>query len=101
MRDHPVISALVRLRAYLEKIKPIDAKIKYQIDKLLKAGSGKGTAEGDALSLRPNPAALGAGAADGEQEEEAEPEAGKSVYRPPRLAPAFFEDDGKASHHFL
>lgn len=96
VRNHPVIEVLVRLRNYMERIRPIDAKIKYQIDKLLKAGSTPGKGDGtDALRLKPNPAALGA-AAEGEEEEEEGEEEDKAdaKYRPPKLAPAFFEENG-------
>ena len=37
VREHPVIVRLVELRAYLEKIRPIDRKLQYQMDKLLLA----------------------------------------------------------------
>lgn len=37
VRDHPVIPRLLELRAYLEKIRPIDKKLQYQMDKLLMA----------------------------------------------------------------
>ena len=37
IRDHPVVTRLVQVRAYLDKIRPIDKKLQYQIDKLLKA----------------------------------------------------------------
>ncbi|KAF0981140.1 hypothetical protein FDP41_012928 [Naegleria fowleri] len=36
VKDHPVIDQLVELRLLLEKIKPIDERMKYQIDKLVK-----------------------------------------------------------------
>jgi hypothetical protein len=35
VRQHPVISRLVEIRAYMEKIRPIDKKLHYQIEKLL------------------------------------------------------------------
>jgi len=35
VRHHPVISRLVEIRAYMEKIRPIDKKLHYQIEKLL------------------------------------------------------------------
>lgn len=35
VRDHPVIPRLLELRAYLEKIRPIDKKLQYQMEKLL------------------------------------------------------------------
>jgi len=38
---HPVVARLAQIRAYLDKIRPIDKKLQYQIDKLLKA-AGRG-----------------------------------------------------------
>ena len=35
VQQHPVIARLVEIRAFLEKIRPIDKKLRYQIDKLL------------------------------------------------------------------
>lgn len=35
VKSHPVISRLVEIRTYLEKIRPIDKKLQYQINKLL------------------------------------------------------------------
>src|SRR5690606_11520412 len=39
VKDHPVIKQLVELRLILEKIKPIDERLKYQIDKLITLAS--------------------------------------------------------------
>lgn len=36
VKDHPVIDQLVRIRTILEKMKPIEAKLKHQIEQLLK-----------------------------------------------------------------
>jgi hypothetical protein len=36
VRDHPVILQLVKTRTLLEKLRPLDKKLGYQIDKLLK-----------------------------------------------------------------
>lgn len=58
---------LVLLRVFMEKIKPLDKKLKYQIDKIVKLGSRSNNertdgvaemAEDDALNFRPNPEAL-------------------------------------------
>ena len=35
VQQHPVIARLVEIRAFLEKIRPIDKKLHYQIEKLL------------------------------------------------------------------
>ena len=37
VRDHPVIARLVEIRAFLEKARPIDKRLRYQMDKLLNA----------------------------------------------------------------
>lgn len=39
IEDHPVIKNLVEFRVAMEKMKPIEMKLKYQIDKLLKLAS--------------------------------------------------------------
>ena len=39
VKDHPVISRLVEIRAYLEKVRPIDKRLNYQIEKLLAAAT--------------------------------------------------------------
>ena len=62
VKDHPVVSRLVEIRSYLEKIRPIDKRLKYQIDKLLaatEAGEGISTENADTdLSHKPRPGAL-------------------------------------------
>ena len=35
VQQHPVIARLVEIRAFLDKIRPIDKKLRYQVDKLL------------------------------------------------------------------
>jgi U3 small nucleolar RNA-associated protein 3 len=61
VKDHPVIHQLVRIRTILEKLRPLDSKLKYQIEKLLKMSTLGATdvAEGAAaiderLAHRPN-----------------------------------------------
>jgi len=39
VRDHPVIARLVEIRAFLEKARPIDKRLRYQMDKLLAAAA--------------------------------------------------------------
>ena len=44
----------------MEKLRPLDAKLKYQMDKLLKTtpAGGEDAAAADALKFKPNPGAL-------------------------------------------
>ena len=39
MADHPVVAGMVKIRAYLERIRPLDKRLRYQVDKLLAAAS--------------------------------------------------------------
>ena len=106
VRDHPVVLRLVEIRAYLEKLRPIDKKLKYQIDKLLKMADGGarnekgGSLEGedededDPLRFKPNPDAL-----VGKTDEEEGVNAG-GAYRPPKMVPTAmddFEEGGKSA----
>ena len=100
-----------------EKIRPIDKKLQYQIEKLLKAAAATAGAAGgaepgadggeaaaalgggeDALAYGPRPDALvskrGGGAAAAAGEEEGGGAGG--VYRPPRLNPVSMELDERA-----
>ncbi|MEW5298021.1 MAG: hypothetical protein WDW36_001185 [Sanguina aurantia] len=47
VRDHPVITRLVELRTYLEKIRPIDKQLHYQVEKLLRAAQLADTSAAD------------------------------------------------------
>eukprot|EP01098_Paradermamoeba_levis_P009721 TRINITY_DN4067_c0_g1_i2.p1 TRINITY_DN4067_c0_g1~~TRINITY_DN4067_c0_g1_i2.p1 ORF type:complete len:650 (+),score=283.09 TRINITY_DN4067_c0_g1_i2:47-1951(+) len=101
IKDHPVINELIRIRTVLEKIKPLDVKLKYQIDKLLKtAAVGSIThAENDGLQYKPNPKALSKGSSGGSAELAAEAPAGEEektgLYRAPRISAVRYEEDEK------
>lgn len=97
----------MELRAALEKLGPLDAKLKYPIDRLLKAAEINATVAAaaaydggvpDPLSFRPNPDALlgKSGEDDDEDEGEGEASAPGGVYRPPRLAAVPYEPEGGA-----
>jgi len=123
VRDHPVIQRLVEIRAYLEKIRPIDKHMSYQIDKLLraartaaaseakrggKAGAAEegqeeeaGAADETAYGPRPDRLVPRGGAASTRGGDAAAPGrtgvlAGKGdgVYRPPKLNPVAMEEEG-------
>ncbi|GAA5990721.1 hypothetical protein JCM10908_003206 [Rhodotorula pacifica] len=89
-----VVTHLVKLRVVLEKIAPLEQKLKYQIEKLVRKADqfddqGAQNEEdvlNDPLAFRPNPSnlVLDRTVSEGEDEEEAEERAG--IYRPPRLA---------------
>ena len=94
--DHPVIDMIVKLRALLEKCRPIDSKLKYQIDKLVArpVGEAAAAAADSALAHRPRPGALVDEESDGEDDTAA---GAGDVYVAPRLGAQRY-DDGKAAH---
>ena len=50
--QHPVVQHLVEMRVYMEKMNPLENKLKYQIDKLLRTASkGEEAGEDDAMTL--------------------------------------------------
>ncbi len=114
VKDHPVIEELIRLRLLLEKTKPIDDKLRPQVNRLLKtAAQGLESVANDPSMLRANPkqmmlglrkgkhaaaAAAGAYADDGEQMEDEDALAADAVYKAPRATSMFFDkDESKAA----
>ncbi|KJE95157.1 hypothetical protein CAOG_05638 [Capsaspora owczarzaki ATCC 30864] len=106
VKDHPVIEHLVHLRTTLERLRPLDSKLKYQIDKLVKAAATGTQNSADPLRFKANPAAL---LADGAEEErggskslrgkrnadasDEEDEAEVAKYVAPKLSAVAFDDD--------
>ncbi|EOA38180.1 hypothetical protein CARUB_v10009657mg [Capsella rubella] len=93
---HPVVRSLVEIRMFLEKIRPIDKKLQYQIQKLTTAGGsvtelaqseGKGSGAAqkseDLSDYKPKPDLL-ADKTEDDQED--------GVYRPPKFAPMSMDD---------
>ncbi|XP_065002362.1 uncharacterized protein LOC135585709 isoform X2 [Musa acuminata AAA Group] len=100
VQDHPVVKSLVEIRLFLEKIRPIDKKLEYQTQKLIRVASNFVSEkistpddkeksfqdEEDPLKYRPNPGMLVSKSEPGAQD------AG-GVYRPPRFAPTSMDED--------
>ncbi|CAG8449438.1 11997_t:CDS:2 [Ambispora leptoticha] len=113
--NHPAITSLIESRVVLEKIKPIEHKLKYQIDKLVRAATitnddnnnqeierkkDSRSAMTDPLAFKPNPENLIS--KDVEDIEDNNEIGGESagVYKAPKLAPVHFdEDQGKNTRH--
>lgn len=111
VKDHPVVHRLVEIRSYIEKIRPIDKRLQYQIEKLLAVAQQSNNIQGDdaagdgALSFRPRPEALlaptdaaggkarkSAAAAEDLVHQDGAP-AAEGAYRPPKINPVSMEDD--------
>lgn len=102
LKDNPAIMRLVEMRTVLEKMRPVDQKLKYQIDKLMRAAVTGSLGENDPLRFKPNPQNLMSKLEESDQEESGsdENEGGESKkshskvkkYVPPRLAPVHYDD---------
>ncbi|GMH40230.1 hypothetical protein BSKO_08134 [Bryopsis sp. KO-2023] len=100
VKDHPVILRLIEIRAFLEKIRPIDARLQYQVEKVLRAaqmaknaenGEENAQEEEDALQFAPRPDAL-------ITEGDLELENGDGIYKAPKLNPVAMEEDMEAAN---
>ncbi|KAJ8450270.1 hypothetical protein Cgig2_004727 [Carnegiea gigantea] len=101
IEGHPVVRSLVEIRLFLEKIRPIDKKCGYRIERLLaaaasdaaKAQTTENTAEAtqkskDLLRYRPNPEMLVSKTDMASEDDD-------GLYRPPKIAPTTMEEDKK------
>lgn len=102
IRDHPVSLRLMWLRTLMEKLRPVDQRLQYQMNKLLEAAEAKAgglnAAATDPRSLRPGELATTVeddGVGDGDEEEADVPAADDDdgVYRPPRIAQVEYTGD--------
>lgn len=107
IQGHPVISQLVEIRLFLEKIRPIDKKLQYQIEKLSRVANNApvtrisskseeslGMDKEDALKYRPNPDMLVSKLDQSAQD-------GEGVYRPPMFAPTAMDEEMNARNKKL
>lgn len=85
----PCIDRLIEIRTVLEKIRPIDHKLKYQIDKLVKTAVSVN--ENDPTSFRANPENLKIEESDSDTDEE-KSEKKNSIYVPPKLSAVHFDE---------
>ncbi|XP_067325847.1 neuroguidin [Anolis sagrei] len=101
--EHPALLRLVETRTVLEKMRPIDQKLKYQVDKLVKAAVTGALSENDPLRFKPNPSNLMSKLSDSEEEDGEAADGAKSSakgtskggsrkYVPPRLVPVHYNE---------
>lgn len=86
-----LVDSMIEGRVVLEKIKVLEGRMRYQIEKLVRVaeeGSSAQTAIDDPLAFRPNPQNLMSNIAEesGDDDEDDEPKDRDGLYRPPRLA---------------
>ena len=93
VKGHPVLEELVKLRTLMEKMKPIDQKLQYQVEKLLKAHEGK--EQPATQRLRANLEGMGKHDAEDDKEEIEDAAEDDGIYRPPKIASAMFSDENE------
>lgn len=98
VQGETTIDRLVEIRTVLEKIRPIDQKLKYQVDKCIKRASNKSGGIGDPLRFKANPDNLVSKVSDeesGSDEDDDNKDRGKAgkVYVPPKLAAMHYDGD--------
>ncbi|XP_078394128.1 neuroguidin [Cetorhinus maximus] len=103
LREEPALLRLVEIRTVLEKMRPIDQKLRYQIDKLVKTALTGTLGVDDPLTFRPNPGNMiskvveDEGDGDEEEDEQIQTKGSglksKKIYIPPRLVPMHYDAD--------
>lgn len=101
IESDPSIDRLVEIRTVLEKIRPIDSKLKYQIDKLVKTAVVGATTEDDPQTYKANPDNLiskiesndDQSSASDEDSDNKEKPPKSNIYVPPKLAAVHFSAD--------
>eukprot|EP01024_Parvocaulis_polyphysoides_P064646 TRINITY_DN7526_c0_g2_i1.p1 TRINITY_DN7526_c0_g2~~TRINITY_DN7526_c0_g2_i1.p1 ORF type:complete len:731 (+),score=195.53 TRINITY_DN7526_c0_g2_i1:57-2195(+) len=101
VKDHPVIEKMVKIRAYLERIRPLDKKLQHQVDRLLRAAQMAQTGVGDLENgdfevddpqfLAPNPDNL-VSKLPSKTANQSEVDM-NAIYEPPKMNPVAMEGD--------
>ncbi|KAM9774897.1 neuroguidin [Syngnathus typhle] len=98
IKESEALTRLVTVRTVLEKMRPLDHKLKYQIDKLVRTAVTGSLAENDPLQLRPNPENLISKLSESEDEEGQVSEkkvahSADKKYIPPKIAAVYYDGD--------
>nr|SVE76134.1 EOG090X0IJO [Daphnia hispanica] len=90
------IERLVEIRTMLERMRPVEHKLRYQIDKLLKIATTGKFESGDPLQFKANPDNLISKVGNDESSEDEQGEKKTGAYVPPRLIPMKYDGDDTA-----
>ncbi|BES88695.1 Sas10/Utp3/C1D family [Nesidiocoris tenuis] len=99
IEESDVVDKLAEIRVYLERIQPIEKKLKYQIDKMLKVASTGAADKNDPSQFRANPSSMALEPGDEEDndedggEEDASNNKRSAVYIPPKLSAVHYDGD--------
>nr|CAG4638845.1 EOG090X0IJO [Cyclestheria hislopi] len=97
IENHPVVERLVELRTILERIRPVEHKLRYQVDKLLRLAAAGKLEDSDPLQFKANPSNMITkieGSSESEDEEGGEHKKPKcDAYIPPKLVAMHYDGD--------
>lgn len=107
VRDHPVVLRILWIRSLLEKLRPVDQKLQYQISKLLQLADAKASENAQASDVTvSDPRTLKPGELAQSVEDEPEEETGPrrqldepsaveddGIYRPPKISQVEYTGD--------
>ncbi|CAD5123900.1 DgyrCDS12207 [Dimorphilus gyrociliatus] len=93
IRNEQSVDRLIENRTILEKIKPIDKKLKYQIDKLIKTANSATSDPNDPTNLKPNLDNYESSDDQESSDEGGVEKTAKGVYKPPKLAPVRYDEE--------
>jgi len=95
IEGEPAIERLVKLRTVMEKVRPIDQKLRYQVDKLVSIAESGQVGENDPLRFRPNPDNLVTKGDGSDDDSDSDDEKSDAVqkYVIPKNVPQHFDGD--------
>nr|SVE74556.1 EOG090X0IJO [Daphnia barbata] len=98
IKGDPSIERLVEVRTLLERMRPVEHKLRYQIEKLLKIATSGKFENGDPLQFKANPNNLisRVGNDNSSEDEEEQMEKKTGLYVPPKLVPMKYDGDETA-----
>ncbi|XP_033625966.1 neuroguidin-like [Asterias rubens] len=95
LSGNPSIEHLVEIRTVLERMRPIDQKLHYQVDKLVKTAATGTIAENDPLRYKPNPGNLLSKLDEEDAEDSSDDDevAKPKKYVPPKVVAMHYDGD--------
>lgn len=103
IQGDPAVERIVEIRTFLEKLRPLESKLKYQIEKSVKVADAGALNPSDPIHFKPNPSQLASKLNEEENDDEDSDEdvdddkaAGNGsdgLYKVPKNIPAYFDDE--------
>ncbi|XP_064398317.1 neuroguidin-like [Halichondria panicea] len=89
----PPLHRIVEIRTVLEKIRPLDQKLKYQMEKLVRTATTGMASASDPLRFKPNPSNLVSKVDESESSDEERPTSNPKLYMPPKVVSTPYDEN--------